>query len=136
MTKSKREELGQIVIRPPEGMRERIKAAAAEAGRSMNAEIVNRLEWTFENGSLTNPLFRTALQSEDFLQFQRARDKWLISLIKLQMAEADLRSAEHRLARSTDQDRAFLTMLTDSAQKRYESALEEHQAVEATSSLA
>ena len=41
--KSKREELGQIVIRPPEGMRDRIKAAAAANGRSMNAEIVSVL---------------------------------------------------------------------------------------------
>lgn len=42
--KSKREELGQIVIRPPEGMRERIKAAADANNRSMNAEIVATLE--------------------------------------------------------------------------------------------
>lgn len=42
--KSKREELGQIVIRPPSGMRERIKAAAEANNRSMNAEIVATLE--------------------------------------------------------------------------------------------
>ena len=41
---SKREEFGQIVIRPPEGMRERIKAAADANKRSMNAEIVDTLE--------------------------------------------------------------------------------------------
>lgn len=41
---SKRESLGQIVIRPPEGMRDRIKAAAEENNRSMNAEIVATLE--------------------------------------------------------------------------------------------
>lgn len=44
MTKSKREDLGQIVIRPPAGMRERIKAAAEANNRSMNAEIVATLE--------------------------------------------------------------------------------------------
>ncbi len=42
--KSKREEMGQIVIRPPAGMRERIKAAAEANNRSMNAEIVATLE--------------------------------------------------------------------------------------------
>lgn len=41
---SKRETLGQIVIRPPAGMRERIKAAAEANNRSMNAEIVSALE--------------------------------------------------------------------------------------------
>ncbi|TNH41266.1 Arc family DNA-binding protein [Paracoccus haeundaensis] len=44
MAASKREELGQIVIRPPAGMRERIKAAADANNRSMNAEIVATLE--------------------------------------------------------------------------------------------
>ncbi|TYB81759.1 Arc family DNA-binding protein [Maritimibacter fusiformis] len=42
--KSEKAELGQIVIRPPEGMRERIKHSAAAHGRSMNAEIVAALE--------------------------------------------------------------------------------------------
>lgn len=37
------EEYGQIVIRPPKGMREQIKADAAANGRSMNAEIVARI---------------------------------------------------------------------------------------------
>jgi predicted DNA-binding protein len=44
MAKSGKEELGQIVIRPPAGMRERIKALAEGLGRSMNAEIVEALE--------------------------------------------------------------------------------------------
>lgn len=44
MAASKREDLGQIVIRPPAGMRERIKAAAEANNRSMNAEIVATLE--------------------------------------------------------------------------------------------
>ena len=48
MAKSKREELGQIVIRPPEGMRELIKEAAEANNRSMNAEIVARLQATFD----------------------------------------------------------------------------------------
>lgn len=41
---SAKEENGQIVIRPPEGMREQIKAAAETNGRSMNSEIVLALQ--------------------------------------------------------------------------------------------
>lgn len=49
MSASKRAELGQIVIRPPEGMRERIKALAERNHRSMNAEIISALEsWLAE----------------------------------------------------------------------------------------
>ncbi|RWR44970.1 Arc family DNA-binding protein [Sinirhodobacter ferrireducens] len=44
MARSKNEETGQIVIRPPAGMRARIKAAAEANNRSMNAEIVATLE--------------------------------------------------------------------------------------------
>lgn len=42
--KSAKAELGQIVIRPLAGMRERIKASAEANGRSMNAEIIAALE--------------------------------------------------------------------------------------------
>ena len=34
----------QYMLRFPEGMRDRLKALAAENGRSLNAEIVHRLE--------------------------------------------------------------------------------------------
>ena len=38
----------QFPLRLPDGMRDRIKAAADENGRSMNSEIVDRLEASFE----------------------------------------------------------------------------------------
>lgn len=38
----------QFVLRFPDGMREKIKRAAAENGRSMNAEIIHRLQTTLE----------------------------------------------------------------------------------------
>jgi len=37
----------QFVLRFPDGMRDKIKHAAAENGRSMNAEVVDRLERSF-----------------------------------------------------------------------------------------
>ncbi|SEQ21000.1 Arc-like DNA binding domain-containing protein [Giesbergeria anulus] len=39
------------MLRFPEGMRAQIKAAAEENGRTMNAEIVARLEQTFQTGT-------------------------------------------------------------------------------------
>jgi plasmid stability protein len=38
--------LDQYIVRFPDGMRDRLKDAAAENGRSLNAEIVKRLERT------------------------------------------------------------------------------------------
>ena len=40
----------QFVVRLPDGMRELIKASAEENNRSMNAEIVARLEQSFNTG--------------------------------------------------------------------------------------
>lgn len=42
------EELDRFIVRMPEGMRARIAAAAKDSGRSMNAEIVHRLEASFD----------------------------------------------------------------------------------------
>ena len=42
--------LDQYIVRFPERMRDRIKDAAATNNRSMNAEIVARLESSFVNG--------------------------------------------------------------------------------------
>jgi|GEM_PF-1541336 len=39
----------QYMLRLPEGMRDRIKQSAEVTGRSMNAEIVQRLKWSFED---------------------------------------------------------------------------------------
>lgn len=39
--------LDKIVIRAPDGLRDRLKDAASASGRSMNAEIVARLETSF-----------------------------------------------------------------------------------------
>ncbi|WP_285295511.1 Arc family DNA-binding protein [Aureimonas altamirensis] len=40
-------ESDKFMLRLPNGMRDELKAAAAENGRSMNAEIVHRLETSF-----------------------------------------------------------------------------------------
>lgn len=41
----------RYIVRFPDGMRDRLKDAAASNKRSMNAEIVARLEASFEAGS-------------------------------------------------------------------------------------
>ena len=40
-------ESDKFMLRLPDGMRDQLKAVAAENGRSMNAEIVSRLERSF-----------------------------------------------------------------------------------------
>lgn len=39
----------KLLLRFPEGMRDRIKEAAEKSGRSMNAEVVTRLEFALEH---------------------------------------------------------------------------------------
>jgi len=40
-------ELDKVIVRLPDGMRDRLKEAAKAANRTMNAEIVSRLEFSF-----------------------------------------------------------------------------------------
>ncbi|MDH4438873.1 MAG: Arc family DNA-binding protein [Rhizobium sp.] len=46
----------QFPLRLPDGMREQIRSASEATGRSMNAEIVNRLQASFEPGRLATML--------------------------------------------------------------------------------
>lgn len=42
----------KYIVRLPNGMRDRLKQSAAEAGRSLNAEMVARLEASFQVSTL------------------------------------------------------------------------------------
>lgn len=53
----------KYVLRLPDGMRDRIKAAAQKSGRSMNAEIVDRLEASL-TGTEELPKTIKSLQSQ------------------------------------------------------------------------
>jgi hypothetical protein len=44
----------RFIVRFPDGMRDRIAEAAKAAGRSMNAEIVNRLDGSFRSVDVEN----------------------------------------------------------------------------------
>lgn len=67
----------QFMLRFPEGMREKVRAAAEQSGRSMNSEIIARLEETFleapahelhEDGSVT-------VKMSELIEFFAARSK-------------------------------------------------------------
>ena len=57
----------KFIVRLPDGMRDRIRAAAEANNRSMNAEIVARLEATLETGAgqpqTVSPDMRAAMQA-------------------------------------------------------------------------
>jgi hypothetical protein len=58
----------QFVLRFPDGMRDRIASLAAENGRSMNAEIISRLEQTFENDETVLELWRKVEKLEEMVK--------------------------------------------------------------------
>ena len=67
-SKAPSKSLPQFVVRFPDGMRERIKESAEQSGRSMNAEIVYRLEqsflWQDRGGYLRNEQLREAPEKD------------------------------------------------------------------------
>jgi len=56
-------EADQFNVRFTEGLRDQIKEAAKASGRSMNAEIVQRLEASFEPSRQLAPALADALES-------------------------------------------------------------------------
>ena len=50
--------LDQYIVRFPDGMRERLKRAAAANNRSLNAEIIARLQFTFDTGATKEEYFQ------------------------------------------------------------------------------
>lgn len=57
--------LDRIMIRLPDGMRERLAKAASELGRSVNAEVVARLEKSFEDDSANEALSDAVAEHEE-----------------------------------------------------------------------
>lgn len=64
MTNDQRQPQDKYVVRFPDGMRDRIAEAAKAAGRSMNAEIVARLEASFRE---LDPNSVTAIRTREGL---------------------------------------------------------------------
>lgn len=58
------DKLDQYIVRFPNGLRDRIKEAAAANNRSMNAEIISRLEDSFAPRKLTG-LFALGASSQN-----------------------------------------------------------------------
>lgn len=62
MSKAPSRSQEQFIVRFPDGMRERIKAAAEAHGRSMNAEIIHTLLQTYPEDPSRDPLIETLMQ--------------------------------------------------------------------------
>lgn len=121
----------QFVVRFPDGMRDRIAAEAKQNNRSMNAEIVARLQQSFDapppSASVSHS--RTMASTHDLavlyditeaqMQLQQATmalsdakdDAFRLSAV-LERRERELRDAQE-----TGQDEAFLSVRKDAYQK-------------------
>jgi len=71
----------QFVVRFPDGMRDRIAEAAKTNGRSMNSEIVSRLDETFTRTAATHTgsmdLSGSSTQLQEIAQAHKETTKWL-----------------------------------------------------------
>ncbi len=83
----------QYMLRLPDGMRDRIKAAAAENNRSMNAEIVATLESAYP---IPNDRAIIILQRE----IQSVKDGTATHSLPLELLEFTLREYERRAKKS------------------------------------
>lgn len=89
MTKEPLQPQDKYVLRLPDGMRERIKAAAEKNNRSMNAEIISRLEDSDRTAELLEKAFASIKQLADdasynveVLKWMREQQKFSIEILK------------------------------------------------------
>lgn len=83
--------LDKFIIRLPDGMRERLAEAASQAGRSTTAEIVRRLERSFEVARFVEDfelLKRTNLQQKALLDERQRMIDMLDRLVQAQQGSA------------------------------------------------
>lgn len=94
--------LDKFIVRLPDGMREKLAAAARANNRTMNAELVSRLEQSFSGEALLTIKENTAEadmiweMSDGFRAMQSKFDKM----------QADLRELKERLPPRTKSKRA------------------------------
>ncbi|MBC8718806.1 Arc family DNA-binding protein [Ochrobactrum sp. Marseille-Q0166] len=93
MTVSTGRESDKFMLRFPEGMRDRIRAEAEQNNRSMNAEIIHRLQTTLEMDTY-EPQVNAHAETEDDA-FNRARS--LLNEVDALLANANkLRKSKNK----------------------------------------
>ena len=98
----------KFMLRLPEGMRDRLKNAADEAGRSMNAEIVARLGWTLE-GNLSD------LSAEGFGAYMKLLSAAVETNMQLMFGIRDVMPGleKYMLSKGIDRQQAIQEILGD-----------------------
>ncbi|NEJ20084.1 Arc family DNA-binding protein [Rhizobium leguminosarum] len=77
----------KFMLRFPDGMRDRIRAEADENGRSMNAEIVARIEDTFEGSEEVEDLWRQIYQKDARIKHLEAQGDATERLLRETLAD-------------------------------------------------
>lgn len=96
------EKLDQYMLRFPDGMRERLKEAAAEHKRSLNAEIIARLEATlvgdeaYQAGKSPFEMYATAISKAAAKEAADAASD-IVRLVLLEMTDDQAKRALERI---------------------------------------
>lgn len=99
----------KFMLRLPEGMRQAIKEAAIKSGRSMNAEIVHRLEASFRSSSIPSDAFEFIMERDKIAAAQVA-DLLYAALAKIErwgddgISVEDMNLVEDARNNASDQD--------------------------------
>jgi len=91
------DEADKFVVRLPDGMRDRLKASAKSNNRTLNAEIVSRLQASFDGPSVVSKHTRTAATPDD-MELLYAITKAHMELQQSTMALGDAREEAFRLS--------------------------------------
>lgn len=128
---SESRELDKVIVRLPDGMRDKLKEAAAKNNRSMNAEIVDRLESSVVNAKLIDD-YRLA---EERLMEQARTEQELrkqITLLEDQIALMKMQSElGHPIVEESNERVGLAAQIVDALQSVFGSKADMRETVEA-----
>lgn len=103
----------QFMLRMPDGMRDRIRAAAEANGRSMNGEVIKTLEQAYPGNKEINQTAAEIVRLADALRSEDDPSKKADIISELQDMDQVLRNELDELRRgiSVDFDKYFLNSL-------------------------
>lgn len=119
----------KFMLRLPDGMRERIATAAKESGRSMNAEIVGRLQASFDENQrfvdVANLLQRSFVKTDLDLHKAKAEISNLMRMLQIAAEYLSMTSlAEDQKVKSLIEEWSSLAPPVESMEKWQKQAIE------------
>lgn len=112
----------QYMLRFPEGMRDQIKLSAEVTGRSMNAEIIQRLKWTFQDSEdhalrIVLPVETLNALMTDAAMSGMSDEELVVEIVKANYGQAELARSFDAVNKMADENTKLSELVSHMKEK-------------------